>query len=236
MLWPLRFATIICRVNPPHSPDRKTTLITKITGKLISLTETEATIAVAPFEYEVLVPDFTRRQLQLEIGNSVSLHTIEYIDGNVQKGGRMTPRLIGFNSQIERQFFEVFCSVDGVGVKKALRAMVRPVPDVAAAIEQQDVKTLSTLPGIGAATAERIVAKLRRKMAKFALLVAAQGLDESDPLERSIVDETYQILIALGHSEQDARKLLELPVSSKKKYKDVESLLQAVYDQSHSES
>jgi Holliday junction DNA helicase RuvA len=211
-------------------------LITKITGKLVSLTDTEATIAVAPFEYEVLVPDFTRRQLQMEIGNPVSLHTIEYIDGNVQKGGRMTPRLIGFNSQIEKQFFEVFCSVDGVGVKKALRAMVRPVPDVATAIEQQDVKTLSTLPGIGAATAERIVAKLRRKMAKFALLVTAQGLDESDQLERSIVDETYQILIALGHSEQDARKLLELPVSSQKKYKDVESLLQAVYDQSHSEN
>ncbi len=236
MLWPLHFATIICRANPPRYPDRETTLITKITGNLVSLTDTEATIAVVPFEYEVLVPDFTRRQLQLEIGNSVSLHTIEYIDGNVQKGGRMTPRLIGFNSQIEKQFFEVFCSVDGVGVKKALRAMVRPVPDVAAAIEQQDVKTLSTLPGIGAATAERIVAKLRRKMAKFALLVATQGLDESDQLERSIVDETYQILIALGHSEPDARKLLELPISSKKKYKDVESLLQAVYDQSHSEN
>ncbi len=210
-------------------------MITKITGNLVSLSDTEATIAVPPFEYEVLVPDFTRRQLQLEIGNSISLHTIEYIDGNVQKGGRMTPRLIGFNSQIERQFFEVFCSVDGVGVKKALRAMVRPVPDVAVAIEQQDVKTLSTLPGIGAATAERIVAKLRRKMAKFALLVATEGGDDSDSLERSIVDETYQILIALGHSEADARKLLQLPISGKKKYKDVESLLQAVYDQSHAE-
>ena len=45
------------------------TLITKITGNLVSLTDTEATIAVAPFEYEVLVPDFTRRQLQMEIGN-----------------------------------------------------------------------------------------------------------------------------------------------------------------------
>jgi len=122
---------------------------------------------------------------------------------------------------------------DGLGVKKALRAMVRPVPDIAAAIEQQDVKTLATLPGIGPATAERIVAKLRRKMAKFALLVAAEKWDESDAVERSIADETYQILIALGHSEPDARKLLEGPISSKKKFKDVESLLQAVYDQSN---
>lgn len=209
-------------------------MITKITGQLVALSDDDATIAVAPFEYQVLVPDFTRRQLQMLIGETVSLHTIEYIDGNVQKGGRMTPRLIGFTSDIERQFFEIFCSVDGVGVKKALRAMVRPVPDVASAIEQQDVKTLSTLPGIGAATGERIVAKLRRKMAKFALLVAREQMQDASDLERSIVDETYQILVSLGHSESDARKLLEIPVNSKKKYKDVESLLQAVYEQANS--
>ena len=210
-------------------------MITKITGTLISLTDTEATIGIVPFEYEVLVPDFTRRNLQMQLGQKVSLQTIQYIDGNVQKGGRMTPRLIGFTNDIEKQFFEIFCSVDGVGVKKALRAMVRPVPDVAAAIENQDVKTLSTLPGIGAATAERIVAKLRRKMAKFALLVAAETWDESEAVERSIADETYQILVALGHNEAEARRLLELPMSGKKKFKNVEALLQAVYDQTNAE-
>ena len=139
-------------------------MITKITGRLASLTETEAFLFYEPFEYEVLVPEFTRRQLQMQIGQTITLHTIQYIDGNVQKGGRMTPRLIGFISEIEKQFFEVFCSVGGLGVKKALRAMVRPVPDVAAAIERQDVKTLATLPGIGATTAENIIAQLRRKM------------------------------------------------------------------------
>jgi len=58
----------------------------------------------------------------------------------------MTPRLVGFLSEIEREFFELFCSVDGVGVKKALRAMVRPVKEVATAIEEQDATTLSSLP------------------------------------------------------------------------------------------
>ena len=61
--------------------------------------------------------------------------------------GRMTPRLIGFLSEVEREFFELFCSVDGVGVKKALRAMVRPVKDVATAIEEQDAKLLSVAAG-----------------------------------------------------------------------------------------
>ncbi len=207
-------------------------MITKITGQLVDLTDDAATLAIDPFEYEVLVPDFTRRYLQMKLQETVSLHTIQYIDGNVQKGGRMTPRFIGFNSEIERQFFELFCSVDGVGVKKALRAMVRPVPDIASAIEQQDVKILTTLPGIGAATAERIVAKLRRKMARFALLVAADMQSQGEAATTSnVVDETYQVLLTLGHSESEARRLLDGPIASKKKFKNVEALLQAVYDQ-----
>jgi Holliday junction DNA helicase RuvA len=206
-------------------------LITKLSGKLLSLTETTATIEAPPFEYEVLIPDFTRRALQMSVGEKISLHTIQYIDGNVQKGGRLTPRLIGFNSEIERQFFELFCSVPGLGVKKALRAMVRPVKDIANGIEQQDVKSLTTLPGIGPGMAEKVVAQLRRKMAKFALLVQQEIVDEQANVERSVVDETYQILIALGHGESDARKLLEQPITSQKKFKDVESLLQAVYEQ-----
>jgi len=199
----------------------------------VDLTETTATIAAAPFEYEVLVPDFTRRGLQMHVGENVSLHTIQYIDGNAQKGGRLTPRLVGFNSDIERQFFELFCSVPGLGVKKALRAMVRPVKDIANGIEQQDVKSLTTMPGIGPAMAEKIVAQLRRKMAKFALLVQQETVDEQATIERSIVDETYQVLVALGHSEADARKLLEQPIASKQKFKDVESLLHAVYEQAN---
>ncbi len=208
-------------------------MITKITGKLLSLTDTTCTLAAAPFEYEIFVTDFTRRSLQLRIGEVVSLYTIDYIDGNPQKGGRMTPRLVGFDSEIERQFFEVFCSVPGLGVKKALRALVRPVRDIAHSIEQQDVKALTTMPGVGAAMAEKIVAQLRRKMAKFALLVQqspdAQG--GADSVEHNVAEETYQVLVSLGHPEAEARRLLETPLASKKKFKSVEDLLQAVYEQ-----
>lgn len=207
-------------------------MITKITGQLVELRENIATIAIEAFEYEVFVSDYTHRHLQLELDKKISLFSIEFIDGNPQKGGRMTPRLVGFDTIIEKQFFELFCSVPGLGVKKALRAMVRPVRDIANAIEQQDVKTLTTLPGIGPAMAEKIVAQLRRKMAKFALLVQRVEVDQAMDIERSIVEETFQILVALGHSENDARKLLDIPIASKKKFKDVEALLQAVYDQS----
>ncbi|HUG67757.1 MAG TPA: Holliday junction branch migration protein RuvA [Pirellulaceae bacterium] len=207
-------------------------MITKLTGKLLSVEEDSVTVSVEPFEYEVLIPDFNRRQLQSQLGKSVSFHTIHYLEGNPAHG-RMTPRLIGFLRKVEREFFEMFCSVDGVGVKKALRAMVKPVQDVATLIEEQDAKGLSTLPGIGAATSERIIAKLRRKMPKFALLV---GRDEPGAVvddQRDVVEDTFQALCALGHSESDAKKLLDAALASKKRFKDVNALLTAIYEQSH---
>ena len=206
-------------------------MITKLSGTLTSLHETSALIQVPPFEYEVLIPEFTRRQIQLQLNQQVTLFTIHYLEGNIARGGRLVPRLVGFVSEIEREFFELFYSVDGVGAKTALRAMVRPVQDVARAIEQQDIKSLSTLPGIGAATSERIVAKLRRKMPKFALMVPRDE-EGTDNVEKDVVDETFQVLCSLGHAESDARQLLDRALQSKKKFKDVEALLNAVYQQS----
>ena len=204
-------------------------MITKVTGQLVGLQDDVLTLRVGAMEYEVYIPEFTRRQLQREIGHEISLHTIEYLEGNPMQG-RLTPRMIGFLSEVEREFFDLFCSVDGVGVKKALRAMVRPVKEVATAIEEQDAKTLSALPGIGPSTAERIVAKLRRKVPKFALMVARAEVEAE--IEPDVISEGYEVLRGLGHSESDARRLLDAALAAKKKYKDVQSLLQAIYQQS----
>ena len=204
-------------------------MITKISGKLQAVSDAAATLEIEAFEYEVMIPEITRRRLQAMLGETVSLHTLHYLEGNPAQG-RVVPRLVGFLSDVEREFFELFCSVDGVGVRKALRAMVRPVRDVAILIEEQDAKGLSALPGIGPAIAERIIAKLRRKMPKFALLVGREDR-EAAQVERSVVDETFQILCSLGHSESDARRLLDGVLASKQKFKDVEALLQAVYQQ-----
>ncbi|MBR4834240.1 MAG: Holliday junction DNA helicase RuvA [Thermoguttaceae bacterium] len=206
-------------------------MIVKITGKLVALYDERAIIEAPPFEYETLIPEFARRQLQSELGQTISLRTIEYLDGNPTQG-RLVPRLIGFLSDVEREFFELFCSVDGVGSKKALRAMVRPVREIAAAIEEQDVKFLSGLPGIGPATAERVVAKLRRKAPKFALMVprpsdgAASGAEQT----LDVVSETFEALLSLGHGEADARRLIDgVLETSKKKFKDSAELIQAIY-------
>jgi Holliday junction DNA helicase RuvA len=207
-------------------------MITKITGTTISLAADTLTLAVGAFEYEVLVPEFARRNLQDKIGQQVSLHTIEYLEGNAMQG-RLIPRLVGFLSPIEREFFDMFCEVDGVGVKKALRAMVRPVQEVATMIEEQDAKGLATLPGIGPATAERVIAKLRRRVPKFALLVARE-MQPAAEVERDLLTEAFEVLRVLGHSDADARRLLDVALDKKTRYKDVDALLHAVYEKSHS--
>jgi Holliday junction DNA helicase RuvA len=208
-------------------------MITKVTGIPISVAGDTLTLAVGAFEYEILIPEFARRNLQDKLQREVSLHTIEYLEGNAMQG-RLIPRLVGFLSPIEREFFELICEVDGVGVKKALRAMVRPVQEVAAMIEEQDAKGLATLPGIGPATADRIIAKLRRKVPKFALLVALEMAPAAD-VERDLLTETFEVLRVLGHTDTDARRLLDGALDKKTKYKDVDSLLHAVYEKAHGE-
>jgi len=204
-------------------------MITRITGKLVTLNGVDAGLEVGAFEYEVAVPDYVRRQLQSQIGKEITLRTIEYLDGNPQKG-RLVPRMIGFMSDVEREFFDMICSVDGIGVKKALNAMVKPVSEVAVAIEEQDVKTLSALPGIGPAMAERIVAKLRRKMAKFALLIAKEFPHSNEPAS-TVMADALEALIALGHTASDARDQIEKVMKSKGKFKAVDEILLEVYNQ-----
>ncbi len=200
-------------------------MITRITGTLVGLNDVCATLRIGGMEHEVLLPDLVRRQLQSRLNEEVSLRTIEYLEGNPQQG-RLVPRMVGFASDAEKEFFELFCSVDGVGVRKALRAMIRPVQEVAEAIEERDIKQLSTLPGVGPAVAERIVAKLRRKMAKFAMMVAADVPESGD---RDMHMEAYEALVSVGHTPQDARTRIDAVRETGKKFKSVEDVLAQVY-------
>jgi Holliday junction DNA helicase RuvA len=212
-------------------------MITRITGVLNRVLDEEVRLQAGPFEYQVLVPDVVRRGLQSHIGREVTLHTSEFLDGNPMQG-KVVPRLLGFTTEAELEFFELFCTVDKVGTRKAIKALVRPVREIANAIQRQDAKWLTTLPGVGAATAEQIVAKLRRKVTRYALMAEPRASGaEADAAELvpagvadgNVVEDAYQALMSVGHSPLEARNRLDRALATGKTFGSTEELLMEIY-------
>jgi Holliday junction DNA helicase RuvA len=217
-------------------------MITRMTGVLNRVLDEEVRLQVGALEYQVLVPEFVRRQVQTQTGKELTLHTTEYMDGNPMQG-RVVPRLIGFLHEADLEFFELFCTVDKVGVRKALKALMRPVREIANAIQRQDSKWLTTLPGVGAATAEQMVAKLKRKVTRFALTgpagetagePAADGKKAAAPagvevMDGNMLEDAYQALLSIGHSPLEARDMLDKALARGKQFKSVEEMLLEIY-------
>ena len=124
----------------------------------------------------------------------------------------------------------MFCTVDKVGVRKAMKALVRPVKEIAEAIQRQDNRWLSTLPGVGPATAEKIVATLRKKVARFSLVPDSSGTPTATGgLGGPVFDEAFQALLALGMSPIEARERLDRFVPAGDGKPTVEEVLQHVF-------
>jgi Holliday junction DNA helicase RuvA len=77
-----------------------------------------------------------------------------------------------------------------------------------------------------------MIAKLRRRMPKFALLVARESPGDAS-IPGDVLSETFEVLRELGHSEADARRLIEALREEKKKPKDVQDALEIIYRQMH---
>lgn len=208
-------------------------MITKMTGTLVRVLDEEARLQVGPFEYQVMLPECVRRQVQTRTASEITFHIIEYIEGN-QNSNRMVPRRIGFITEAELEFFELFCTVDKIGAKKALKAMGRPIREIADAIQRQDAKWLTTMPGIGKQSAEQIIATLRNKVTRFAMASApgepADGeVVPANALDGTVFEDSYSALMSLGLSPVDARNRLDLAAASGKPCKTVEEVLNVIF-------
>ena len=208
-------------------------MITKITGTLNTVHDDRVRLQVGPLEYELWVSDTVRKHVQSRSGQEITFHTSHYFDAGAMQS-KITPRLIGFLMEAELEFFDLFCTVDKVGVKKALKAFARPVREIADAIQRQDVRLLSTLPGIGGATAEKIVATLRRKVAKFALMrdsAAPADLTPLVPTKDMILEDAYTALISVGHTAAEARLMIDRFALKGLKFETIEDVLNGLYQQ-----
>jgi len=129
---------------------------------------------------EILVPGYFARELSVLCGQRITFHTLTYLEGQGQ-GSSFIPRLLGFASPADRAFFELFTTVNGIGNRKALRALAEKPATIAAAIMRRDAKALEKLPEIGKRMAEKVVAELHGKVDAFADS-AGVGRTSSPPL------------------------------------------------------
>lgn len=206
-------------------------MITRITGILNRVLDDEIRLQVGAVEYQVLIPECVRRNIQTQTQSEITLYTTQYLEGN-QMSSRFIPRLIGFTSEAELEFFDLFCTVEKIGVRKALKALARPIKEIADAIHRLDAKWLTTLPGIGPAGAEQVIATLRRKVTRFALMPASADGAAPLPAEQAhsdVLAEAYNALVALGHSPGTARDLLDKATAGSKRFDSVEDVFQAIY-------
>jgi len=160
----------------------------------------------------------------------VTLYTIYYIDGALG-GGHLTPRLVGFLDPLDREFFEMFTTVPGVGFMKALKCLVRPLNEIALAIERGDIAFLKELPYVGAKTAERIVTELRGKMAKFALARTEQPLSLEGESEAELRAEALAVLDQLEYSRAEAQRMVAEVFSRHKDVRTVEEFLRRLFEE-----
>lgn len=184
-------------------------MISALTGELSRVDEDRVQVRVGPMLYELLVPAADVPDLQSQLGDEITFHTIFYLEGDAS-GGNLEPRLIGFLRPEDKSFFQLFITVKGIGPKKALRALVLPVGEIANAIESKDTRYLCELPQIGKRMAELIVAELAGKLEDFAIAGQASQRTGGKFHKRTPAEEdAIAALVVMGERRTDAEHLLE---------------------------
>ncbi|MCX5656008.1 MAG: helix-hairpin-helix domain-containing protein [Planctomycetota bacterium] len=202
-------------------------MIARLTGQLELVSENRAVVAAGPLAYEVMVAPVTADDLRPLVGRTVTLHTLEYFDGNPAYG-QMAPRLVGFMTETEKQFFMKYISVQGIGIAKGLRSLVLPAGRVAQAIESRDARALSELPGIGRRTAEKIIAELCGKLGDFAAVAAGwRPLSEEPESKR----EAIVVLMSLGLARPEASARVDAATERLGEKAAVEALVREAFHQ-----
>lgn len=175
--------------------------------------------------YEVSMPVFAAEWVgQHAIGDELQVFTYEYASER-----QPAPTLFGFPRLAEREFFRKFIEVPDIGPAKAVRAMTRPVSDIARWIEAEDVRGLRQLPGIGDRLAQTIVAHLRGKLVQEALLRDRD--DVASPSEPDVRGDAIEALVALQYSRREADALVSDAMKARADLDSLEAVLRFVLEQ-----
>ncbi len=202
-------------------------MISFLEGKLLKKDENRVVVLANGIGYEILLPSIVRQTYNNkkagEDGDQVALHIFYH-----QSERQPKPMLVGFNFDVEKEFFEKFIKVEDIGPTAAVKALVLPVPEIARAIEERDITTLTRMKGIGKRTAEKIVATLNGKVGKFALMREEMlpGDVEPEDFKRQVEDVLVK---QLGHKRGEASRMVNEALARKPEIASPEELFEDVY-------
>lgn len=188
-------------------------MIANVKGNLAAIGKASAHIELPiGLTLEVLLPAFLVEHFRTYIGSDISLVTFCYFEGQGQ-GSSFLPRILGFRSIKEREFFELFTTVSGIGYRKAMRAMAQEPSVIANAIAMRDSKALKALPEIGQKMSELIITELHDKVLPFmdgsvpTVTIRGAGLSMSPALKLPpAAEDAVGALCALGETRADAER------------------------------
>ena len=188
-------------------------MIANVKGNLAGIGKSSAHVELPiGLTLEVLLPAFLVDHFRNYIGSEISLVTFCYFEGQGQ-GSSFLPRLLGFRNSKDREFFELFTTVSGIGYRKALRAMAQEPATIANAIAMRDAKALRALPEIGAKMSELIITELHDKVLPFmdgsVPTVTVRGGGISQSMTQKLppaAEDAVGALCALGETRADAER------------------------------
>jgi len=175
-------------------------MIALLTGKIAHKSPDHIILDVQGVGYRVHIPFSTYYELPEE-GGTASLH----IHTSVREDAIL---LYGFRTRLEKSFFQLLIAVSGVGPKLArdILSNIQPGP-LAQALALSDLNKLSTIPGIGRKTAERLVLELKDKVGKLDMSSLPAADARQAPAD-DVTEDVISALLNLDYKEPQVRKVL----------------------------
>ena len=206
-------------------------MISQLKGRFVGKKDSTVLIEAGPLTYEVFCPKTVRLRLDDSLDQAeIELVIYHYFQNDQSK---LYPVLIGFLSELEKEFFEKIIGVAGIGPKAALKALERPISEIAEAIDRADVVYLKNLPGIGLQRAKNIVALLQGKMGKFSLI--KDRVEEKDQdvksVHKELFEEAEKVLLQLQYKKKEAKGMIDKALKVNPGVADLEDLLNQIYKQ-----
>ncbi len=176
-------------------------MIAYLSGKLLEKSASSVIVDVAGVGYEVAIPLSTFYELG-EPGSEVNLRIYTHVRED-------TLQLFGFKTVRERNLFLRLTSVQGVGPKLGVTILSGMSADeIVRSIRNNDLARLTSIPGVGRKTAERLVVELRDKVGELAMAAGAASGGSPLPAE-GLFEDALSALVNLGYQRSAAERALQ---------------------------